>query len=71
MLKMVGANAQNLVAWWTRRPEFAHPYSKVVSEIMIHSLTVNKHINSELSFIVMIVTRLEVSTERNPSTRGT
>jgi len=62
---------QNLVAWLTRRPVFAHPYSKVMSEVMIHPLTINKHTNSELSFIVTILTRLEVSTERNPSTRWT
>jgi hypothetical protein len=71
MLKMLGATAKNLVAWLTRLPEFAHRYSKVVSEVMIHPLTVNKLINSGISFIVIIVTRLEVSTERNPSTRGT
>jgi Tat protein secretion system quality control protein TatD with DNase activity len=60
---------KNLVAWLTRRLELAHPYSKVVPEVVIHPLTVNKQKNSELSFIVIVLTRLEMSTERNPSTR--
>ena len=69
MLKILGANVQNLVGWLTSRSEFAHLYSKVVSEVMVHSITVNKHINSELSFIVIILTRLEMFAERNRSSR--
>jgi len=71
ILKMLGATVQNLVAWLTRRLEFPYPYSKVMSEVVIHPLTVNKQINISLCYIVIILTKLKLCRERNPITRCT